>query len=169
MKFRLAHTLAAALLASTLPIAHSQTPVAAEARTSTATPTDPLMAPQGLVAEPVASVSKNDEVANAVAVALNADPALKNSKITVQPTEEGAILLTGSALNEAQRIRATEVARAHAPGGEVINTLAHDEVVIWVPPTGEARLAENAGTQEAATEEPAAATLTEATPKEQQS
>ena len=115
MKSRIPNILAALLVASAAPFAHSQ-----------------IAPPAGLVDEPVASVSRQDDVANAVASALNADASLKHSKITVQP-DEGTILLTGSSLTEAQRMRATQIASQHAGEGKVINTIAHDENVISVP------------------------------------
>lgn len=122
MKSRIPHTLAALLVAATAPFAHSQ-----------------IAPPAGLVDEPVASVSRQDDVANAVAAALNADASLKHSKITVQP-DEGTILLTGSSLTEAQRMRATQIASQHAGEGKVVNTIAHDENVVAVPSTPTATL-----------------------------
>ena len=90
------------------------------------------MPPAGLVDEPIASVSRQDDVANAVAQALNADASLKHSKITVQP-DDGKILLTGSSLTEMQRMRASQIASQHAGEGKVVNTISHDENVIAVP------------------------------------
>lgn len=115
MKSRIPHVLAALLVAGVVPFAHSQ-----------------VTAPAGLVDEPIASVSRQDDVANAVAQALNADASLKHSKITVQP-DDGNILLTGSALTEAQRMQATKIAMQHAGEGKVVNTISHDENLIAVP------------------------------------
>ena len=123
MKSRTSH-LMAALLASAAPLAYAQpTPLVP----------DRLQPPAGLVSEPVASVSRDDPVAGTIAQALNAEPTLKNSKITVQHDESGVILLTGATMSEAQKLRATEIARSHAGEDKVVNTLAHDENVIWVP------------------------------------
>jgi hypothetical protein len=140
MKSRIPYAVAAVLLAAAVPLAHSQVP------------------PANFVAEPVASVSRPDPVASAVAQALSAEPALKQSKITVQPVEDGNILLTGSASTEAQRLQAGKIA-AQAGGGTVINTINVDEMVIWVPPPkDDAALAEEApATDEAPAAEPAPA------------
>jgi hypothetical protein len=126
MKSRTSHLLAA-LLVGAAPLAYAQS-----AQTTPLEP-DRLQPPAGLVSEPVASVSRDDPVAGTIAQALNAEASLKNSKITVQPDEGGVILLTGATMSEAQKIRATEIARTHAGEDKVINTLAHDENVIWVP------------------------------------
>lgn len=116
MKSRISHALAALLVAGAIPLAHSQ-----------------VAPPAGLVDEPVASVSRDDALANAIAQALNADASLKHSKVTVQPGEGGAILLTGSSLTEAQRLRATQIATEHAGEGKVVNTIAHDENLVPAP------------------------------------
>lgn len=118
MKLRISHTLAALLVAGAVPLAHSQSP----------------QPPAGLVDEPVASVSRSDEMANAIAQALNADASLKHSKITVQP-DEGTILLTGSTLSEVQKLQASRIAMQHAGEDKVVNTLAHDELVVVIPPS----------------------------------
>jgi hypothetical protein len=126
MKSRTSH-LMAALLVSAAPLAFAQS------EQPTPIQPDPLQAPAGLISEPVASVSRDDPVAGTIAQALNAEPALKNSKITVTPDESGVILLTGATMSEAQKLRATQIARSHAGEDKVVNTLAHDENVIWVP------------------------------------
>lgn len=126
MNSRTSHLLAALLLGAA-PLAYAQS--------AQPTPIEPntLQPPAGLVSEPIASVSRDDTLAGSIAQALNAEAALKNSKITVQPDESGVILLTGATMSEAQKIRATEIARSHAGDDKVINTLAHDENVIRVP------------------------------------
>ena len=116
MKPRIPHALAALLVAGALGAAHAQ-----------------VAPPANLVDEPVASVSRSDDLANAIAQALNADASLKSAKITVQPDEAGVILLTGSALTEVQRLRASQVAASQAGEGKVVNTIATDENVIAVP------------------------------------
>lgn len=127
MKPSTSHLLAALLVgAAPLAFAQSAPPVQG-------TPAEPAKPQPAYVAEPVASVSRDDPVAGTIAQALNADAALKNSKITVQPGENGVILLTGATTSEASRIRATQIAQSHAGDGQVVNTLAHDENVIWVP------------------------------------
>jgi osmotically-inducible protein OsmY len=116
MKSRIPHALAALVVAAAAGAAHSQ-----------------VAPPANLVDEPVASVSRSDDLANAIAQALNAEASLKQTKITVQPDEAGVILLTGSATTEAQRLRATQIAVSQAGEGKVVNTIATDENVIWVP------------------------------------
>lgn len=129
MKSRTSHLLAA-LLVGAAPLAYAQS---AQSAQSTPIQPDPLQPPAGLVSEPVASVSRDDPVAGTIAQALNAEPALKNSKITVTPDESGVILLTGATMSEAQKLRASQIARSHAGEDKVVNTLGHDENVIWVP------------------------------------
>lgn len=127
MQPRTSHLLAALVLGAA-PLAFAQSAPPAEG-----TPVEPAKPQPSYVAGPVASVTRDDPVAGTIAQALNADAALKNSKITVQPGEDGTILLTGATTSEANKIRATEVAQSHAGGSQVVNTLAHDENVIWVP------------------------------------
>ena len=116
MKPHIRHTLAALMLAGAVPFAYSQ----------------PLP-PAGLVEEPVASVSRSDAVADAIAKDLNADASMKHSKITVQPDESG-ILLTGSTMTDAQTRRAMQVATTHAGQGKVSSGILSSEIVLWAPP-----------------------------------
>ena len=145
MKNHASRILAALVIAGAVPLAHSQ-----------------VAPPAGLVDEPIASVSRSDDVANAVAQALNADASLKAAKITVQP-DDGNILLTGSAMTETQRMQASKIAAAHAGEGKVINTIATDENVIAVP-SNPATPAE--GAEAVVAEDQPAATPSEVTPKE---
>jgi hypothetical protein len=142
MRLIIPHALAALLLAGAAPLVYSQ-----------ATP------PAGLVEEPVASVSRSDEMANAIAQELNADASMKHSKVTVQPNE-GGILLTGSTLTDAQTRRALQVATAHAGEGKVSSGILSDEIVLWAPPPQEedTGLAEPAEAGSAVTEVEAAPT-----------
>jgi len=119
MKSRIPHTLTALLLAGAVPFAYSQ-----------------LTPPAGLVEEPVASVSRSDDVANAIAQELNADASLKSSKITVQP-DEGGILLTGTTLTDTQTRRAIQVATTHAGQGKVSSGILSSDIVLWAPPPQE--------------------------------
>lgn len=107
------------LLAGAVPFAYSQ----------------PLP-PAGLVEEPVASVSRSDDMANAIAQALNADAAMKHSKVTVQP-DEGSIFLSGTTLTDAQARRAIQVATSHAGQGKVSSGILSNEIVLWGPPPQE--------------------------------
>lgn len=90
-------------------------------------------APLAYVAEPAASVATGTqpdaERLNAITTALNADPALKGSKITVAPDGE-ALLLTGVAVTRAQKARAMEVATSQAGGAMVVNAIQSEELVI---------------------------------------
>jgi hypothetical protein len=139
MKSRIPHTLTALLLAGAVPFAYSQ-------------PTPPA----GLVEEPVASVSRTDDVANAIAQELNADASMKHSKVTVQPEENG-IFLSGTTLTDAQARKAIQVAATHAGQGKVSSGILSSEIVLWAPPPqeSEAELAV----------EPAAAEVAEVAPK----
>lgn len=136
MKSRIPHTLTALLLAGAVPFAYSQ-----------------LTPPAGLVEEPVASVSRSDDMANAIAQELNADPSLKHSKLTVQP-DEGNILLTGSTLTDAQTRRAIQVATSHAGQGKVSSGILSNEIVLWAPPPQESET-------EIAADEPTESTVAE--------
>lgn len=95
----------------------------------------PAKSAQAYVEEPVASVSRNSgpnaEAANAIMQALNADPSMKPSKITVQPEESG-ILLTGVTSTHAQRERAQAMAAQHAGEGKVSNALTSEEILVFV-------------------------------------
>ena len=97
------------------------------------------------VSEPVASNSRSDgpdgAVAAAIAQELNADPSLKNSKITVQPVDNG-IILTGVAPAHAQMQRAVQVATVRAGEGKVVNAIQSEEIVIQVPPPVETAVGE---------------------------
>ena len=79
------------------------------------------------VQEPVASASKDDDNAKAIVEALNGDASMKDSKITVQPTSEGTITLTGSTMTKAQAKRAAEVATAQVGEGKVVNAIRDSE------------------------------------------
>ena len=68
-----------------------------------------------------------------IALVLNADQALRNSKITVQLDENRNILLTGAALTVDQARRATEVANAQAGQARVINTILPDRQGTYTP------------------------------------
>jgi len=119
MNTRTPHILAALLLAGAAPFAYSQ----------------PLP-PAGLVDEPVASVSRSDAIADAIAQELNADASLKHSKITVQPDESG-VFLSGSTVTDAQARRAIQIATAHAGQGKVSSGILSSEIVLWAPPPQE--------------------------------
>lgn len=125
MKSRLTPLVAALLLAGAAPFAYSQAAATA--------PAD-VAAPATYVDAPVASVSKSDDLANAIAQALVADASLKDSKITVQPEDNGAILLTGVTPTNAQRQKAVEIATTHAGSGKVTNALTSGELVIATTP-----------------------------------
>ncbi len=85
-------------------------------------------APLTYVPEPAASVSSDQglegQLAVSIADEINADPAMKNAKITVQPIEDGKMLLTGSAQDRSQVERAGQIAEAHNGGvGTVVNAI----------------------------------------------
>jgi Flp pilus assembly secretin CpaC len=86
------------------------------------------------VPEPTASASKTDgpdaQVAATIVNELNADPSLKDAKITVQP-ENGVVTLTGSARTEEQAKRASEIATALAGEGKVVNAIQADHLATY--------------------------------------
>ena len=82
------------------------------------------------VQEPIATATKatgrDAQVADAIVTALDADSAMKDSKITVQ-ADTGKVLLTGATLTRAQKKRAGEIAIAQAGEGNVVNAVLDDE------------------------------------------
>lgn len=141
MKSRISYAIAAALAAGATshafaqaapettapPSAEPSTPAAAPAVTPAWTPSQPL-APSTLtfVQEPVASLSRTDgadaEIAKSIADALNAEPTMKNSKITVQP-DNGTFTLTGVVPTREQVKKAGEIAKQLAGEAVVINAI----------------------------------------------
>jgi hypothetical protein len=81
--------------------------------------------------EPIASASRTDgpdaQLSSTIVEALNAEGSLKDSKITVQ-IDSGVVLLTGTAQNEAQVKRASEIATASAGDAKVVNVIQPDHV-----------------------------------------
>ena len=124
----------AAAIAQADPAAPPGAPAQAPAATAPAPAAPaPSKSAQAYVEEPVASVSRdsgpNADAANAIMQALNADPSMKPSKITVQ-AEESGILLTGVTSTNAQRERALQMATQHAGEGKVSNALTSEELVV---------------------------------------
>jgi len=82
------------------------------------------------VQEPIATATKaqgtDAQLGDAIVKALDADPSLKDSKITVQP-DDGKVTLTGATLTRAQKQRAGEIAMAQAGPGKVVNVILDDE------------------------------------------
>jgi hypothetical protein len=82
------------------------------------------------VQEPIATATKaqgtDAQLGDAIVKALDADPSLKDSKITVQP-DKGTVTLTGATLTKAQKQRAGEIAIAQAGQGKVVNIILADE------------------------------------------
>lgn len=97
-----------------------------------AQPSQQLSQPPALpfVQEPIATATKaqgsDAQLAEAIVKALDADPSLKDSKITVQP-DDGKVTLTGATLTRAQKQRAGEIAMAQAGQGKVVNVILDDE------------------------------------------
>jgi len=82
------------------------------------------------VQEPIATSTRaqgaDAQLGEAIVKALDADPSLKDSKITVQP-DNGKVTLTGATLTRAQKQRAGEIAMAQAGEGKVVNIILDDE------------------------------------------
>jgi len=113
-------TLAVALLAAGIPVALAQ-----DATSPNPGPT--------YVAEPIASASKSEgldgQLASSIAESLAADSSLNGSKITVQPIEDGVILLTGVSRTRAQAKRALEIAMQQAGGEGTVTTAIQVEEI----------------------------------------
>jgi hypothetical protein len=126
MKPTLTLAVAAAVAAGAFSIAAAQQPL----------PSPSYRAEGPFVSEPVASLagaSGDADSLKAIADALNAEPSLKNSKITVQKDGD-AVLLTGTALTRAQHDKASAIAASQAGGeGKVVNAMLTSEILIVVP------------------------------------
>ncbi|HUJ00108.1 MAG TPA: BON domain-containing protein [Usitatibacter sp.] len=121
MKSRIPACAAALLAAGAVSLAAAQT----------AQPSPPASSPSlDFVQEPIATATqaqgKDAQLGAAIVQALDADPSLKDSKITVQP-ENGKVTLTGATLTRAQKQRAGEIAIAQAGQGKVINAILDDQ------------------------------------------
>ena len=86
------------------------------------------------VQEPIASTNGGNgadaDLLKSIADSLNAEPSLKNSKITVQgEADSGVVYLTGATLTPDQVKKATEIASAQAGEGKVVNAMLPD----WHP------------------------------------
>ena len=139
MNARFSYVLVAALAAGATSLAFAQaasetTPApsaepvpAAPATTPPWTPTQPRAeSTLTFVQEPTASASRTDgaeaEMVKSILDALNAEPTLKNSKITVQP-DNGTITLTGVVPSREGVKKAGEIAKQLAPGAIVVNAI----------------------------------------------
>lgn len=112
--------------------------------------------------EPAASArtgGPDADVADAIAQAINADPELKHAKITVQP-EGDSVLLTGVALNNAQRQRAGDLATQNAGGRIVVNVIQSEELSVAQPAAVTVPTEAAAATETVTTAEPVATPAT---------
>lgn len=118
MRIRIPHTLSALLAASAVSLACAQAAPAAVPAPAAST-------------DPVASASRSEgpnlEITKLIVEQLIADPAMKGSKVTVQP-EGDMITLTGVATNGDQKKRAAEIATALAGEGKVVNAIVPGDV-----------------------------------------
>ncbi len=100
-----------------------------------AQPTAPVTQPQiDFVSEPTASAAKLDgpdaEFVKSIVESLNAEPSLKNTKITVQTEQDtGNVILTGATMTPDQAKKAGEIVTAQAGAGKVVNAIQSD----WHP------------------------------------
>lgn len=82
------------------------------------------------VKEPVASASTTQgaeaQLVASIVQALNADPALQNSKIAVVPAE-GTVVLSGVTLTQAQKKEALQVATSQAGETKVVDAMQSDD------------------------------------------
>jgi len=98
---------------------------------SSATGQKPNPAPEmNFVKEPVASASTTQgaeaQLVASIVQALNADPALQNSKIAVVPAE-GTVVLSGVTLTQAQKKEALQVATSQAGETKVVDAMQSDD------------------------------------------
>jgi Flp pilus assembly secretin CpaC len=84
------------------------------------------------VASAWTSIAPPAENLNAIVQALNAEPSLKDSKITVQPDGDN-VLLTGVAQSREQVQRASEIATATAGGAMVVNVMRPEKTTYETP------------------------------------
>ena len=119
------HAIAATLAASAAAIAAAQAPADNPA---IAVPNGDLhdTPHYNLTQESVASASVNggqgSDNVNSIVAALNADPSLRGSKITVQPDGD-AITLTGATRTPEQKQRAMDIATQVAGDGNVVSAI----------------------------------------------
>ena len=119
------HAIAATLAAGAAAFAAAQAPAD---NTAIAMPNGDLhdTPHYNLTQESVASASvsggPDSDNVNSIVAALNADPSLRGSKITVQP-DGGAITLTGATQTPEQKQRAMEIASQVAGEGNVVNAI----------------------------------------------
>ena len=83
------------------------------------------------VEEPTASAAKLDgpdaEFVKSLVESLNAEPSLKNTKITVQTEQDtGNVILTGATMTAEQAKKAAEIVTAQAGEGKVVNAIQSD-------------------------------------------
>ena len=82
------------------------------------------------VNEPIATATKaqgsDAQLADSIVKALDADPSLKDSKITVQ-ADKGKVWLTGATLTRAQKEKVGQIAMAQAGENKVVNVVLDDE------------------------------------------
>lgn len=81
--------------------------------------------------EPIATASTTQgaegQMVASIVQALNADAALKHSKIAVQPVE-GKIVMTGVTLTQAQKKEAIRVAASQAGETKIVDAMQSDDV-----------------------------------------
>ena len=97
-----------------------------------------------IIDEPTASTlggaGKDQELANQLVQALNADASLKGSKITVQPEQgdpKGTVWITGVAKNQDAYNRVSQIAASNAGGMGVANIVQIEHVDKFLQPEQE--------------------------------
>ena len=113
--------IAVALAAAGITVALAQAP---------SVPAQAPALPEGLVAEPTASLSRADgpgaDVGKQLVDAINADQSFKGSKITVQP-EEGSITLSGVTQTRAQARQIGQMAAEKVGVEKVVNAIQNGD------------------------------------------
>ena len=98
--------------------------VSASVRKQAASPSLPFV--QAPIATATKAQGSDARLADSIVKALDADPSLEHSKITVQ-ADKGKVWLTGATLTRAQKEDVGRIAIAQAGEGKVVNAVLDDE------------------------------------------
>jgi hypothetical protein len=90
-------------------------------------PAPPIDFVQEPVARPSGQGGSQDPVVASIVNALNADPSLQHSKISVQ-SDQGTVVLTGVALTQAQKKQAVQIAASRTGPTKVVDAIQSDDV-----------------------------------------
>ena len=126
MKSRIPLYVSALVAAGSVSVAIAQGAQPSQQSAARASAISQLQFVQGPIATATKAQGADAQLADSIVKALDADPGMKDSKITVQP-DNGTVFLTGATLTGAQKKRAGEIAIAQAGQGKVVNVILDDE------------------------------------------